>query len=596
MERPTSLARDTQWQLDMAAANVFLAPTPKACPSATASPADALRGAPRVGSSGAFPIGQRSVPEDAPTEAAARIESTVAGAMLGAQTVRVRSFARMVLVLTALGLGFLWIEGPSGCLREETAIAMVTLIVTAAVVWFRATPDRPLMSVWLIRTFALVALVESFLVELHEGVFSPYVAVVVLGISFLGMGEARRPAIGYCSLAIAGYMGAALLVTFEIIPDIGVFSSSGKSFVERLFVSLMMGGIFVVALVQARLARKAMCDALERATVAARDAAHKQVQLDEAKVQLDRVLVAGAGRRGHWTGARAGDYQLAELVGRGAMGEVYAARDRRDGSRVAVKLLTNGASAEPAAIGRFVREAQVAANLRAPNLVEVKDLGRTEDGTPFLAMELLAGHDLAWHLRRHARMPLAEVVTLVQELARGLSVAHAVGIVHRDLKPQNIFLAEGQGEGARWKILDFGVCALSESGACLTAEGDLVGTPGYLAPEQALGNKVDARADVFALGAVAYRALTGWPAFAGASPEALYRTLHDEPTRASELVADLPLGVDAVLARALSKSPADRYSGVLELALSLRAAVRDASETRVRTDGGCAPSRAARSR
>ncbi len=538
-------------------------------------------------SSGTFPVAHRRVPEDAPTRAIPAVESNVGQAMRRAEAERARSFARVAVVLSTLGLGFLWIEGPEGCLRRETAVSMVALIVVASVVWARATADSSRI---LIRMFGIVALVESFVVELHEGLFSPFTAVIVLGISFFGMGEAKRSIVALCSVAIGAYMTAALLVTFDVVPDGGVFSSEGIPFVQRLFVTIMMGTVYVVALVQARLSRRATRDAMERATFAAREALHKQAQLDEAKAQLDRVLAAGAGKRGHWTGALAGDYALAELVGRGAMGEVYAARDRRDGARVAVKLLTGGASADPQALQRFVREAQVAANLRAPNLVEVLDLGKTEDGTPFLAMELLAGHDLSWHLRRRPRMPLDEVVTMVQEVARGLSVAHALGVVHRDLKPQNVFLAEGNG-ASRWKVVDFGVCALSESGP-LTAVGDLVGTPGYLAPEQALGNRADARADVFALGAVAYRALTGRLAFAGASPEALYHTLHDDPARPSEIVPELPRAVDEILARALAKSPDDRYSGVLELAMSLRAVAQLA----IKTDAGFEPSRGARSR
>jgi eukaryotic-like serine/threonine-protein kinase len=581
----------------MVAANVLPVPTGKAGKALSLEPPPSIASSPPSSGVpkrlGAFPIGARNVAEDAPTQAAPAVESNLEGAMLRAEAVRARSFARVAVVLSTLGLAFLWIEGAEGCLREETAVALVALIAMATVLWVRASPERG-SSRALIRAFGLVALVESFVLELHEGPFSPYTGVIVLGLSFFGMGEARRAIIAYCGIAIGAHLGASLLVTFGVFRDAGVFSSEGMPFTVRLFVSLMTTAIYVVALVQARLSRKATADAMERAMIAARDAAHKQAQLDEAKAQLDRVLAAGAGRRGHWTGSRAGEYELAELVGRGAMGEVYAARDRRDGSRVAVKLLTSGADAGQAALRRFVREAQVAANLHAPNLVEVKDLGRTRDGTPFLAMELLAGHDLAWHLRRHARMPPEDVVTLVQELARGLTVAHALGIVHRDLKPQNVFLAEGAADGARWKVLDFGVCSLAESAAALTAAGDFVGTPGYLAPEQALGKTTDLRADVFALGAVAYRALTGLPAFPGSSAEALYRTLHEDPTRASDIVTDLPHAVDAVLARAMAKSPADRYSGVLELAMSLRTAATPRAE--LKKDASTEPSQAARSR
>jgi serine/threonine protein kinase len=189
-------------------------------------------------------------------------------------------------------------------------------------------------------------------------------------------------------------------------------------------------------------------------------------------------------------------------------------------------------------------------------------------------MELLSGHDLAWHLRHRTRLPLDEVVTLVEQVARGLEAAHAAGIVHRDLKPPNLFLHEAPAprEG-EWKILDFGVSKLRESSGTLT-EGALVGTPGYMAPEQVRSENADGRADVFALGAVAYRALTGQPAFGVTDVQAVFDVVYRQPSAPSELLRGLSRDVDRVLAIALEKKVEGRFASAGELAAALRLASR----------------------
>jgi serine/threonine-protein kinase len=248
-----------------------------------------------------------------------------------------------------------------------------------------------------------------------------------------------------------------------------------------------------------------------------------------------------------------------------------------------VKLLHPGTLAEPTHVARVVREAQTAAKLDCPYVVRVLEVGTTAGEVPFLAMERLRGHDLAHQLRRQRRISLAQAATLAEQIAIGLEAAREAGIVHRDLKPHNVFLAEEAG-AHRWKILDFGVSKQGGSGTL--TQGHVVGTPAYMAPEQAKGENVDHRADVYSLAAILYRAVTGHPAFTGKDvPSTLYDVVYRIPTQPS-MLAPVPGDVDRVLALGLAKEPRDRFATALELASWFTAAVRDGltSEQRSRAD------------
>jgi serine/threonine-protein kinase len=267
-----------------------------------------------------------------------------------------------------------------------------------------------------------------------------------------------------------------------------------------------------------------------------------------------------------------GSFRLGAVIGRGGMGEVYAAEHTATGRPAAVKLLHARVACDDAMVQRFLREVAISSRLHVPNVVEVLEAEQAPDGGPYLAMELLAGHDLSWHLRQRRRLPLDEVRALVDGVARGLAAAHAAGVVHRDLKPQNLWLHAPPGEPAVWKILDFGVSKLREGGGTLTEGGALVGTPGYMAPEQVSAGKADVRADVFALGAVAYRAITGQPAFAGDDVQALFDVVYRQPTAPTTLVPELPPDVNRALLLALAKRPEDRLDDPLAFARALEAA------------------------
>ncbi len=266
------------------------------------------------------------------------------------------------------------------------------------------------------------------------------------------------------------------------------------------------------------------------------------------------------------SGTRLGPYDVVAPVGAGGMGEVYRARDTRLGRDVAVKVLPAHVATDPRRIARFEREARLVATLNHPNILVVFDTGTAP--VPFVAFELLSGRTLDGSraiVMRHA-------VNYAIQVARGLGAAHAKGVVHRDIKPANLFLTSD----GRVKILDFGIATATTADAgagpasTLTADGAALGTPGYLAPEQARGEPVDGRTDIFSLGAVLYEWLTGRRAFPGDTPaEAVAALLRDDPPDPTSLAADLPPALAHVVNRCLRPRPEDRFQSAQDVALAL---------------------------
>jgi serine/threonine-protein kinase len=242
-----------------------------------------------------------------------------------------------------------------------------------------------------------------------------------------------------------------------------------------------------------------------------------------------------------------------------------------------VKLLRRELLADPTHVARFVREAHASMALASPHVVRVLACSVEPDAVPFIAMERLRGQTLAEILRRDGRLPPASVLELCTQIGDAIDAASVAGIVHRDLKPQNLLLDDDAG----WKILDFGVATLAEDTGTLTA-GGIVGTPSYMAPEQARGNRVDGRADAYAVAAVAYRCLTGRHPFTGPdTPALLYAVVHRMPARPSEL-APVDPDVDRWAAIALAKSPDDRFANGHELADALGQAIAGALDGKLR--------------
>ena len=250
-------------------------------------------------------------------------------------------------------------------------------------------------------------------------------------------------------------------------------------------------------------------------------------------------------------------FALTRLLGAGGMGAVYAGTDARTGRPVAVKVLL---AAEPseASRRRFEREARATMRASHPNLCGAYDFGTTGDGRLFLAMELLEGEDLGKALEREGRLSIAEAVRITSEAAAGLAAAHEAGLVHRDIKPSNLFLARSESGPPVVKVLDFGLAVFAEPGpdaeTRVTRTGEVLGTPAYMAPEQARGEKSeDARTDVFSLGAVLYHALTGSPPHgSGSLVELLVRLLTEAPRPVADLRPDVPPGLGRLVGLALS--------------------------------------------
>ena len=275
----------------------------------------------------------------------------------------------------------------------------------------------------------------------------------------------------------------------------------------------------------------------------------------------------------------AGKYKVSREIGRGGMAAVYEAEQIALGKKVAVKVLASELASSNIVIERFFREARAAASVRSPYIVDVFDSGRLEDGRPFIAMEMLEGESLYDRMSRIRLIDPHSTVRIINHCAKGLMKAHAAGIVHRDLKPENIFLTKGEdGSDETAKLLDFGLAkfyapvAADEKTARLTREGAVFGTPAYMSPEQVKGQgNVDHRADLWALGCMAYECLIGRPVWNTDQGVAMtFAAIATQPIPVpSHLRPDLPATFDAWFAKALQRDPDDRFQTAKELSDAL---------------------------
>ncbi|HVS01795.1 MAG TPA: serine/threonine-protein kinase, partial [Thermoanaerobaculia bacterium] len=280
---------------------------------------------------------------------------------------------------------------------------------------------------------------------------------------------------------------------------------------------------------------------------------------------------------------RLGRFEILELVGAGAMGEVYRARDPQLEREVAVKVLPAAVAQEPARLQRFEREARAVGRLDHPNLLTIHDVG-SHQGAPYLVCELLEGQTLRQRLEAGA-LPLREALGYGSQIAQGLAAAHEQGVVHRDVKPANLFVTRD----GRVKVLDFGLAKLVErasptesQGPTQTAVSELgmvLGTVAYMAPEQAAGRSVDHRADQFALGVVLYEMLAGSRPFAGeTAAETLTAILRHDPEPLARAAPRVPPPLRWIVERCLAKDPADRFDTTRDLARDLRSVADGLSE------------------
>jgi eukaryotic-like serine/threonine-protein kinase len=276
-------------------------------------------------------------------------------------------------------------------------------------------------------------------------------------------------------------------------------------------------------------------------------------------------------------GTKLGPYEIQSLIGAGGMGEVYRAHDSRLDRTVAIKVLPASFSADRERLQRFAQEARAAAALNHPNIVSVFDIGE-ERGSPYVVAELLEGETLRERLR-NGPLPVRRVIDYSIQVTRGLAVAHEKGIVHRDLKPENLFLTND----GRVKILDFGLAKLTRPEAS-TGSGDaptvqvatetglVMGTAGYMSPEQVRGKPADARSDIFSFGAILYEMISGKRAFHGETPaDTMSAILKEEVPELSETARNVPPGLDRIVRHCLEKHPSQRFQSAGDLAFDLEA-------------------------
>jgi serine/threonine-protein kinase len=408
----------------------------------------------------------------------------------------------------------------------------------------------------------------------YFGVFSPAAVILVLGIYFTGLGKNTRLAFSVYAVCAGAQLATAICVISGATRDTGIVQIAPIALRDQIIVQTLVQFVMLATFVTARMSRRTALVAVGELERAVRVAAHREALLLEAREELERALRSG---RGRFTGQTISGYELGAVIGRGAMGEVYEAIHPTAG-RVAIKLLSQASLNNPNHVLRFLRELRTAAGIESPNVVKVIEVG--ESPVPYLIMERLEGQTLGEILRTKRALSTTEVVALIAQIGAGITAAASAGIVHRDLKPQNLFSHRGD-----WKVLDFGVARAIDAGDTLTA-GHVVGTPSYMAPEQASGGTVDHCTDLYALAAIAYRSLTGHPPYAGGEiAETLYRVVHQRPRRPTELSPNLHADIDLVLAIGLAKRPSDRFAAASDFAGALAEALEGRLSPMLRSRG-----------
>jgi len=302
----------------------------------------------------------------------------------------------------------------------------------------------------------------------------------------------------------------------------------------------------------------------------------------------------------------AGRYRILRLLGKGAMGAVYVAEHLKIGRKDAIKVLQASVARDPETVARFTRGARNASAIRHPNVCTVYDFGETEEGLAFLAMEYVDGESLSDLLNREGALDLESAGDILCQVADALDAAHAAGIVHRDLKPANVMLSRSKDGSPRAKVVDFDIAkgSVEGEGAEVTRMGFVVGTPEFMSPEQLTGDPLDGRCDVYSLGVLLFRTLTGsLPHLADSTQELMVKRLTESPLRLDEAATDrvFPGSLQSLLDRALQRRPADRLESAAAFSRDLRKVLEEAAAGPATGGGGTMgvavpPTRVARTR
>ncbi len=488
-----------------------------------------------------------------------------AEAMKLEELARTQIFLKVAIITCFCGLGAAF--ATAGDPYTFRILVIGCIVTTAGALWM-LTVVRNVATFSHVKALppACVIAFGAFGGVFYWGPASPVAAMVTYGIYFFSLGSNARITTAMYLLVAALHAAVIFVIMGGVVQDRGIISMQNLRVIDQVGVLMVVEFLYFITFYTARRSQRVTLEHVSNLEQAVRGVAQREALLAEARAELDRALKIGG--PGRFTDQQVGSFKLGVLIGRGGMGEVYEAQ-KVGGGEAAVKLLHPGTLSDPTHVARFVREAQTTSKLDCPHIVRVLEAGTTTGEVPFLAMERLRGHDLAHQLRRQRRLGLPAAASLAEQIAAGLEAARVAGIVHRDLKPHNVFL----GAEGLWKILDFGVSKSGGSGTL--TQGHVIGTPAYMAPEQARGEDVDHRADVYSLAAILYRAVTGHPAFTGKDvPTTLYDVVYRVPTQPSMLV-QLPADVDRVLALGLAKDARDRFSTAIELATWFTSATRE---------------------
>jgi serine/threonine-protein kinase len=484
---------------------------------------------------------------------AAAVEATrLRGLMLG---IAASSLATALIVLALAGDPFA---------QRLHAIALGACGVISGITAALLTKNRPIfvkIAIYVIGGQIAVLLTGYY----FWGVFSTYGALVPLTIYIAAGNTTKAEAIVGTGVCVAAQTGFALATVLGWIESRGLVEPVRAPVYVQLVAIALIQAITIGAMVAGRAARRESERVLEEHNKALIELARRDAQLAEAYAD---ARAARDGRRadvGRFTDQTLDGIKIGRVLGRGAMGEVYEAM--REGEPLAVKILSPHLAADATARERFLREAGLVSAVTSPNVVRVLKVAGDHDLVPYIAMERLDGTDLGQLIKRRSLLPSDDVLAIVEQVGAALDAVHAAGVVHRDLKPSNVFAT-----GAAWKLIDFGASMWQDGGGTLT-QGNIVGTPGYMAPEQARGEAVDKRCDIYAFGAMIYRLVTGVPAVVPRDlPVMLQEVSYRMPPQPSQVAPGISRGVEAVLAIALAKPPKDRFASAGELARAFRLA------------------------
>jgi serine/threonine-protein kinase len=520
----------------------------------------------------ARPVGQRppsaSLTAATPTSGLSISMTTAEGALHFEEVERTRAMIRFGWIASVLSIAAVPLFGGHPVL-QAACIGALTFGILGSIRFYQSLRDPDNLTERAMFWISIMCAFNAQVSVVYLGNFSAATMIMVAGLYFLARtGQTKSGDLAYLFAATIHAIPSVFIIS-GLLPDYGVYAPDPALTPKELF----MGEFFIqtcyfFAYFSARLTRRASLESIHDLQGATRLAAQREVLLQELRHDLDRALKVGG--PGRYTEQVLGSYKLGVVIGRGAMGEVYEASHVESTEVVAVKLLHRELLADQTHVARFLREARAASALDSPYVVKVIAASEPEEPVPYLAMERLTGITLSQLLRRQQRLRIEEVIELVEQIGSVIDGAKQLGIVHRDLKPQNIRLAEA-APPRMWKVLDFGVSTLNDSSGTLT-QGGVVGTPTYMSPEQARSDRVDHRADLYALAAIVYRCLVGRPPYAGKDlPSLLYQAIHEMPVRPSVL-ASVPKSVEYVLAVGLAKNRDDRFDSGADMCAALRAA------------------------